>query len=352
MKIAYITNSGPQSGVGKPASEIAKYIHPTVFSLPATHPKIPKPLQWFGKALRLPKSGFDIWHFTNQTLSFINREPAVVTVFDVIELTEPQRKLSSLVARYLYRGIPRAAHIICVSEYTKKAVQAVYKIPDDRITVIPLAAGERFYPEPSAKQSIGYYEFLNRFNLTEKNKIILYVGSDHPRKNLPVLAKAFAQVKPNIPEAIVIKVGEAGIAAGRIEFLKSLNQLGIAGAVKFYGQANDETLRFLYNIADIFVFPTRFEGFGVSPLESLACGCPVVCSNATSLPEVVGDAALTHDPDDIAGFASSIQRVLTEAGLAQDLRHRGLAQAKKFSWEKSAQKTLAVYRHVLQNFKL
>lgn len=352
MKVAYVTNASAQSGVGKPAREIARRLtgKPGVslqqFFLEAQKPW-PKPLEWLRLSRRLPKAGFDLWHFTNQTLSFMNRQPAVVTVFDIIEILEPQRMFGKTAARFLYRGLPYAAHIICVSQYSKQSLQSIYEIPDNKITVIPLAASEHFSVDSSAKQSVGYSEFLHRFDLNADSPIVLYIGSDHPRKNLPTLAKAFAEVKKQIPEAVLLKVGDAGVPEGRVEFLKILDELGIQTSVKFYGKANDEELRLLYNIADVFVFPSTFEGFGIPPLEAMACGCPVVVSNATSLPEVVGDAALLHDPHDVDGFAASIKHVLTNKNLAQDLRQRGLSQATKFSWENSAQKTLEVYKKVL-----
>lgn len=352
MKVAYVTNAPGSSGVGKPAREIAERLKKqseislTEFSLQAQR-KGPKPLEWWRLSRDLPKEGFDLWHFTNQTLSFIPRSPAVLTVFDIIEILEPQRAFGKMVARFLYRGIPKAAHIICVSQYSRKSLQSVYQVPDERITIVPLAANQFFSVDENAKYSVAYAEFLHKFELTPEQKIILYVGSDHPRKNLPTLARAFAQIKKDIPDAVLMKVGDPGVPEGRVEFLRILDELGIRDKVKFYGNAKDQALRFLYNIADVFVFPSTFEGFGIPPLEAMACGCPVVVSNATSLSEVVGDAALLHDPHDVEGFAASIKHVLTNKNLAQDLRQRGLSQATKFSWKSSAQKTLEVYRKVL-----
>lgn len=362
MKVAYITNSPPQSGMGKPAREIARHLanQPDItlkeFSLVAPPPsagprqrrwQLPKPIGWWRLARKLPKAGFNLWHFTNQTLSFIPRRPAVVTVYDLSELIEPQTKFGRPVFQYLYRGIPRAAHVICVSQYTKKTLQEQYNIPDEKITVIPLAAAEVFQPDPAVKQTVAARELLYRFNLTPNTKLILYVGSEHPRKNLKVLLEAVARVRQHIPDVVVLKVGDAGLAAGRQQFLADLDRLGLRQNVRFVGKADDETLKLLYNIADIFVFPSTFEGFGIPPLEAMACGCPVVCSNATSLPEVVGDAALTHNPNDVDAFASSITKVLTTPALAQDLRQRGLARAAQFNWRDIAERTLAVYRQAI-----
>lgn len=346
-KVAYITNAGRESGVGRAAFEIAQRLSKQgefeldQFFLAASQ-KI-KPIAWWQKSRALPKRGYALWHFTNQTLAFIRRRPAIVTVHDLIELTDPQTPLGRLAATYLYSGLARAAHLICVSQYTRRVVQEKFQVASEKISVIPEAASEIFQPDPGARQTIGALELRQRLNLSPQNKLVLYVGSEHPRKNLPVLVQAFAQVQKKIPEAIFIKVGAPGLAAGRQALLAALDEFRVREATRLIHNISDEDLKLLYNLADVFVFPSRLEGFGLPPLEALACGCPVVCSKATSLPEVVGDAALLHAPDDIQGFTNSIERVLTDPNLAHDLRRRGPAQAAKFSWDKSAQETLEVY---------
>lgn len=370
-KIAFVTNAPPLSGMGKPASEIhgrlksdlgvdtdffyldagqgeiikngEKIVELKMFAKPLNV----KPIQWWRLAQKLPKQGYDFWHIGNQTLSFIPSKDFVLTVYDLIELVEPQEKFGGIIARYLYKGIPKAKQIICISQYTKKIVQQMYAIPGDRITVIPLAVGKEFKPVENIRQSIGYQEFLSQQRLPRDAKIILYVGSDHPRKNLGVLAEVFASVKKQSSNAFLVKVGAPGLLAGRLEFQKKLNELRISDAVRFVEKVSDEKLAMIYNIADVFVFPSLLEGFGVPPLEAMACGCPVVSSNATSLPEVVGDAALTHDPSDVAGFTSSIIKVLTDENFAAELRKKGLERNKLFSWDEIARKTKEVYEKMV-----
>jgi len=355
-KIAYVTNAPPLSGMGKPAREIfsrlkENNIDSDFFYLDAGRGEIlkndqklvglkalprplgVKPVQWWRLAQKLPKQGYDFWHIGNQTLSFIPRKNFLLTVYDLIELVEPQEMFGSFVAKYLYQGITRAKHIICVSEYTKKVLQQIYQIPDEKITVIPLSVGEHFKPIENFRQSIGYQEFLSQNNLPNNARIILHVGSDHPRKNLSLLARTFAEVKNKVPNAYLIKVGAPGLKAGRLEFQNKLSDLKVSDAVRFINDTTDEKLAMIYAMADVFVFPSLYEGFGIPPLEAMACGCPVVSSNATSLPEVIGNAAPTHDPADVAGFSSSILRVLTDANYAEELKQKGLERNKLFSWD-------------------
>ncbi|MDO8512088.1 MAG: glycosyltransferase family 1 protein [bacterium] len=376
-KIAYITNAPPQAGMGKPAREIYSRINPPLspplnnggyvadfFYLDASKRELlkndvkiaevsnlPKPLQlkpiqWWRLARQLPTEGYDLWHITNQTLSFIPRQDFLLTVYDLIELLEPQEKFGKYVAQYLYKGIPKAKHIICISEYTKKMLQQAYAVPDEKITIIPLGVGEHFKPIEGVRESIAYHELLAQNNLPKDAKIILYVGSDHPRKNLNLLAGVLTKVKARVPNAYLVKVGDPGLMAGRIDFQDKLAELGLTDAVRFISNVGDEKLRLLYASADVFVFPSFYEGFGIPPLEAMACGTPVVCSNATSLPEVVGDAGLLHDPTDVEGFATSITRILTDTNYSAELSRKGLERSKMFSWEGIAQKTAEVYRRM------
>lgn len=371
-RIAFVTNAPPLSGMGKPAREIDYHLNhdqgikSDFFYLDAGNSKIfknddefislrksPKPLrlkpiQWWRLAKKLPKQGYNFWHIGNQTLSFIPQQDFLLTVYDLIELVEPQEKFGKLVARYLYKGIPMAKHIICISEYTKKVLQNVYHISDEKITVIPLGVGEYFKPIENVRQSIGYQEFLEQNNLPKDARIILYVGSDHPRKNLNVLAEVFANVKKNVPNTYLVKVGAPGLVSGRLEFQNKLSELGVGDSVRFIENTADEKLAMIYALADVFIFPSLYEGFGVPPLEAMACGCPVVSSNATSLPEVVGNAGPMHDPADVAGFTTSVLRVLTDANYAAELRQKGLERNKLFSWEGIAMRTAEVYRKMSQ----
>jgi len=369
-KIAYITNAPPLSGIGKPTREIYSGIdrkrfdpdffcidglknelskNGEVFSSVSLLPKpfSAKPVSWWRLSKKLPKSGYDLWHITNQTLSFIPREDFLLTVYDLIELLDPQERFGGYMAKFLYRGISKAKHIICISEYTKRMLQNTYGISNEKITVIPLGVSDNFVFNRDIKNTVGYREFLRQYEIPINAKIILYVGSDHPRKNLNGLAEIFAEVLKKVPNSFLLKVGEPGVTAGREQFLKKLDELGLRKFVKFAGSISDEKLQLAYSLADVFVFPSFYEGFGVPPLEAMACGCPVVCSNATSLPEVVGDAGVLLDPTDNDGFVESIIKILNNTGFSEELRSRGLERVKKFSWQDIVVKTEMVYDKML-----
>lgn len=362
MKVAYLTNAAAGSGVGYYATELKQRLRTitevalTDFALANAGGKWPwqkKTFGWIRQGRRLKgdlrRGNFDVVHATNQTLSFMlpQRTPAVVTVHDLIERLVPQQGFSDWAARYLYSGIRRADHLIAVSEYTKRTITEVYGLVPEKITVIHNGVSSVFHPIEGFHNTIGYKTLQQELHLSDNAKVILYVGSDHPRKNLATAIRVFAELRRSYPEVIFLKVGEAGIAAGRAETLRAIDELGLREVVRFIGIVSFERLNELYNLADVLIFPSRFEGFGLPPLQAMAAGVPVVAANATAIPEVVGEAALLHSADDVPGFVQSLKRVLEEGELARDLRQRGLERAKQFSWEKTAGQTLEIYKKIL-----
>jgi glycosyltransferase involved in cell wall biosynthesis len=183
---------------------------------------------------------------------------------------------------------------------------------------------------------------------------VLYVGSEHPRKNLAVLLEAFAEVKRETGwgDLRLVKVGPAGGGDGgyRELTMATVDRLGLTLGVDVLiveGRVPVEDLAAYYSGALCLVQPSRYEGFGMTALEAMACGCPTIVSRATSLPEVVGDAALAVPPDDVAGFASAIRSVVSDRTLAKDLAACAVERAARFSWERCAKETRAVYEKVL-----
>jgi glycosyltransferase involved in cell wall biosynthesis len=182
-----------------------------------------------------------------------------------------------------------------------------------------------------------------RFGLNEP--YILYVGALTLRKNIARALEAFAELNSSHPGLCFVLAGPSTWKKTPIASL--LERLGITERVLLTGPLTDDDLPALYNGADLFVFPSLYEGFGLPPLEAMACGTPVVTSNASSLPEVVGDAAITVDPYDVDALSGAMRRVLTDPCLRDEMRQKGLARASGFTWERTARETVSVYRQVL-----
>lgn len=379
-KVFYITNASPQSGLGmrsealrqqlqqRPDVEVA-HLHldgqeGTLYEdnqeiqrlRPWPGPLASKTIGWIrlGKKVpaRLPREQTNtIVDLTNQTLSFLVAKthlPTVVTVHDLIELLEPQTATGQLFARYLYRGVTNADHVIAVSEYTATTITDRWRIPSDKITVIPNAVGSEFHPLEQVMRATVSEQLRRELHCDPHAKIILYVGSEHPRKNLSVALRAVASVQQQIPNLVFLKVGEPGIKAGRAALMHEMKRLKLTEHVRFIDQVTTPRLNELYNCADALLFPSRFEGFGLPPLQAMVAGTPVITSNATSLPEVVGSAGLMYDPDDVAGFTNGLEQVLTNSQVAQRLREQGLQRARQFMWSERAAAVANVYQKVLQ----
>ncbi len=172
---------------------------------------------------------------------------------------------------------------------------------------------------------------------------MLYLGTLEPRKNIPNLLRAYAKVKHEVGMPLLIGGGKGW---NFDEIFSTYEQLQLHDSVSFLGYVPGEELPLWYNAATAFIYPSRYEGFGIPPLEAMASGTPVLTTNATSIPEVVGDAAIQVDPDDLEQMAQELVRIANDASLRDDLRERGLLRAQAFSWENLAKATLDVYRKV------
>ncbi len=373
MKIAYLTNADFNSGVGYYATCLARELKKSHFAVMPVHmtgtaisvnnrefahispwPSFlgRKSIGWIRLRHKLSSAirhvAPELVHATNQTLSFVRTNvPRILTVHDIIEVVEPQDSKSYFINRYLYRGIATADHIIAVSEYTKQSIIDHYRVPAGRITVIPNGVGPEFHQVPDFKQTIGYRTLCQHYHIPAGAPVLLYVGSDHPRKNLSTVLNVFARLLEAHPSAVLLKVGEPGIASGRRLTLQLIDELGIHDSIRLIGNVSYEDLNLFYNLADALIFPSRFEGFGLPVLQAMATGLPVLTSNVTSLPEVAGEAALSFDPSDVDGFVGSLHRILSDEAFASHLEAKGLARAKQFSWEWVGEQTALVYRKVL-----
>jgi glycosyltransferase involved in cell wall biosynthesis len=265
--------------------------------------------------------------------------PVVTTIHDISFRRHPEwfplkhRVLLNLLIPMAARS---AAHVITGSEYTRSDLIDAFDLPPEKVTVTPYAADPIYRPMDSEAARRAVKE---RFGL--RGPFVLAVGVLQPRKNLPRLVRAFASVAREVPHTLTL-VGKPGWAHEELHRSAAASRLG--SRIQFTGYVADADLPFLYNAADLFVYPSLYEGFGIPPLEAMACGTPVVTSNVTSLPEVVGDAALTVAPTDETALAEAIRRALTDEPLRSHLHAAGLARAAKFSWERTAALTLEVYR--------
>jgi glycosyltransferase involved in cell wall biosynthesis len=229
--------------------------------------------------------------------------------------------------------------ILTYSEHTKQDAVATLGIDAEIIRVTPLAAHEQFRPLEDQHQ---VRAVLEKHGLT-KHPYVLNIGTLEPRKNITRLLEAFHRLKQQdyALEHELVLVGAKGDLHEAI--WETLHRLQLEAQVRWLGHVPFEDLPALLNGADLFVYPSLYEGFGLPPLEALSCGTPVVASSSTSLPEVVGDAGVLVDPLSVEQLAEAMRRVLTDAPLRAALRDKALRRAQTFSWEKTARLTLAAY---------
>jgi len=287
---------------------------------------------------RLVRNEPDIVHLPNQNFArfaLFRRNPFIVTVHDVVRFYirfDPETVRERIWLKLDVMGVKRATHIIAVSQHTKNDLIKYMKIPESKITVIYNGIDRSIFKPYNV-----------RLRLLDK-PYVLYVGSERPRKNLDSLFEAFAMLKKEFPDLKLLKVGPVGrYDMYRRASGKKLVRLGITRDVAFIDYVSEQDLVSYYCSAALLAYPSLYEGFGLPPLEAMACGCPVVTSNTSSLPEVVGEAGIMVDPYDVDGLAQAMRRVLTDSKLRDDMVRKGLEQSKKFSWEKAAEQTREVY---------
>lgn len=272
--------------------------------------------------------------------------PVVVSIHDLSfehlpqTFTRRSRTQLRLTVRYSARV---ASRVIVPTDYGKNDLATTYKIPLEKIEVIPLAAGRTF--SPASEKDVQRV----RQTYVIQDEYILSVGSIQPRKNLPRLIAAFARLRSTWSNGKLPKLVIVGKQAWLYdETIRAIESAGMKDSVILTGYVPAADLPALYTGATCFVYPSYFEGFGLPPLEAMRCGTPVITGNTTSLPEVVGDAALTVDPFSVEALESGIKKLLINPDLRATLRVKGLAQAEKFNWQDTARETLAVYEGAYQ----
>ena len=284
----------------------------------------------------------DVFHSPDFIPPLRHRGSSVITIHDLAFLIYPHF-VTKDGARYygqIDRAVRKADHIIAVSHSTKNDLVRMLGIPEDYITVIHEAADPRMRPIPRD-------EALQRVQALYgvPDEFILFVSTIEPRKNVGGLLKAYRRLRDDykLTTALVL-AGAPGWLCDDVYDLVA--ELGLKEHAHFLGRVESHDLPYLYNAARCLVHPAFYEGFGLTPLEAMACGTPVIVSNVSSLPEVVGDAAMLIDPQQDEEITVALWRVLTDEKLWQSLRSKGLRRAASFSWRRAAEQTMAVYRRV------
>ena len=298
----------------------------------------------FTVPISLGLSGATLFHAPHYVLPPLPPCRSVVTIHDCIHLKFPEYLPNRMAYGYAWAQIwmatRRARRVLTVSEFSKQDIVRYLNVPRDKIVVIPNAIDERFRVQPSEKRM---EQVRQRYQLPER--FVMYAGNVKPHKNLERLIDAFALVHQRGQGDLGLLV--SGSEVSRYSTLRrAVHRYGLHHHVRFLGFQSEETLAVLYRLADTFVIPSLYEGFGLSPLEALASGTPVVASNASSLPEVLGDAALFVDPYDPKSIADGISKVLENEDIRADLQHKGYARADRFSWEQSVRRVRDIYREV------
>jgi len=295
---------------------------------------------------RGPLDRLDLYHGTNFKLHTNGRFGGIITIHDLWLDRYPQYSAKLLGQRASFhrtkRTAWRARKVITISEHSANDIESLYGLPRNRIVVIPCGVSEDFRPAGDEPSLAAVHR---RFGLPT-GRFILFVGGADPRKNHQALLKAYALQSARLGDWRLVLVGDVRHRFGDMQ--QTARTLGLEHQVVCTGRLPIEDIRLLYSHADLFVFPSLYEGFGMPVLEAMACGAPVITSNRTALPEVAGDAAVLVDPEDADELAEAIVRVLETSSLRAELKERGFKRAKQFTWEQAARRTLALYREICQ----
>jgi len=298
----------------------------------------------------------DLTHIPLHQVPLLLPRPYVVTVHDLSTLLyeRPDGWRAHWRSYQLRRGLLRAEQVICVSRATRRDVQNLLEVPPEKLRVIYNAPDPRFLWPERDKETVRDQELIRQ--TLERYQIhypfVLYVGSVRPQKNVPRLVEAFAVVRgelanhPRYGELRLIIIGDE--ISRHPELRLAMMRTRVETVVRFLGFVPIETLRVFYRAAELFVFPSLYEGFGLPPLEAMAAGTPVVTSNTSSLPEVVGDAAVLVNPENVFDIARGMRAVLLDPELRSQLIARGYQQVRRFTWEQTAREVLQTYRQVLE----
>ncbi|HET7091659.1 MAG TPA: glycosyltransferase family 1 protein [Anaerolineae bacterium] len=310
--------------------------------LPTAKPLMRILWEQLAQPLALRRDRPDVLHAAAFVAPLASSCPAVVTVYDLSFALFPEHfrgPNQTYLSIFTRLSVRRARRVIAISEHTRRDVHRLYGVPLDHIDVAYPGVDARFRPMPREEVEA----FRRKHVLPER--FFLYLGTLEPRKNLDRLIDACRGLE--IGDWRLVLVGGKGWRVD--DLFARVKSHGLEQRVTFAGYAPAEDLPLWYNAATAFVYPSLYEGFGIPPLEAMACGTPVIASSAASLPEVVGDAGILVAPDDVQGLAQSMRRVWRDETLRGDLSRHGNERARRFTWEATARATLESYRRASGN---
>ena len=292
---------------------------------------LPVPVEWFA-------GDMDLFHSPNFILPPVRRAKTLLTVHDLSFIRHPQGAVESLrkwLMQVVPRSLARADHILAGSYSTKDDLIEIYNISPDDVTVVGAGVENRFHP---ITDSIQLETVRKKYNLPER--FILGLGTLEPRKNFTGLIEAFSQSPVNKTHHLIIVGGKGWLYN---DIFATAENSPVADRIHFTGFAADDDLPALYNLADVFAYPSHYEGFGIPIIEAMACGTPVVCANNSCLPEVAGESALQITAADTPALAQSLNDLVVDLLLREKSIAKGFVQAKKFNWPSAAQRLHEVY---------
>ncbi|HWV35146.1 MAG TPA: glycosyltransferase family 1 protein [Thermomicrobiales bacterium] len=293
-----------------------------------------------GLPLSIAAHRLDVFHGPMHVMPMLTRVPGVITVHDVAFLKYPEQlpaKRRSFLIAATRLSARKAERVITVSRNTAADVREWLKLPEEKVVAIPLAPSPRV--RPVAGRSLDVF----RMKWEIERPYIIAVGTLEPRKNLPTLLRAFAKIKDQIEHDLVI-VGPEGWLTGELK--RTLNELNLGDRLRLTGFVSDEELGGWYSGADLFCFPSFYEGFGLPTVEAMRCGTPVLTSDTSAFPEVVDDAGILISPRDVDAWAETIRDLLHDPARLERMRELGLARADTFSWSRTAEETYRIYQEI------
>ncbi len=309
----------------------------TVMELLWKYVHVPSP-EWLAGAM-------DIFHGGDWGIPPLKSAKLIITLFDITPIKFKEYHRGKIIRHYindLPQALQQANIVITASQCSKEDILEYFGavITEDRIRVIPLAANERY-------RQIDNQDLINNVKNSYgiDRHYILFVGTLEPRKNIVSLIRAYSILPDYLKhDHLLVICGKKGWYFGEIFMM--VEELGLEDKIVFTDYVPDEDVPLLMNGAKIFVYPSFYEGFGLPPLEAMACGTPVISSNVSSLPEVVWDAGILVNPKDVEELSDAIQEVLVNDQLRTQLSEKGLMQASKFSWQKTTEKTVGIYNEI------